>query len=364
LIAKLDANNVNPEKWEEYYKRKDKFLIRFLRANKYDVDKAYEKFLKCIEWRKENAVHNVLWERDNDPKLKQIYESWPICLHKKDNSGMPVLYEKIGPADVKGLFQAYPETKYWVRNHILVHEQTNRYIFTECQYILDRPYQGIIFIEDLQGLGWRHWYSPAIVVMKAVSEMDAQYYPLSVRKLYVINAPSIFMWMWKLVRPWLDPFTSNSMVILGHNFYDVLAKEIPPENIPKEYGGKCDCPNGCLPKAGPFAGRQDDDTARVFVPKKDLLKVPFLVERGNSLKWEFSTINHDIVFGVFYESDDGNLIEVVRPCRYNAHKESVVGTLQVTNPGVYVLIWDNTYSYIRGKNLIYKAHIEGGGRPT
>ena len=61
------------------------------------------------------------------------------------------------------------------------------------------------------------------------------YYPHAVRKLYVINAPSIFTWMWKLVKPWLDPFTANSMSILGSNYYEILSKEIPPENFPKEY---------------------------------------------------------------------------------------------------------------------------------
>lgn len=183
---------------------------------------------------------------------------------------MPVLYEKIGPADVKGMFSAYPDTNAWIRNHILMHEETNHMygvifyyaacslscsILTEYPAVLDEPYAGIIFIEDLKGLSWHHWYTPALHVMKAVSEIDTKYpgmiftsnckrntslisyryYPNAVRKLYIINAPSIFTWMWKLVKPWLDPATANTMVILGSNFYEVLGKEIPPENFPKEY---------------------------------------------------------------------------------------------------------------------------------
>ena len=48
LIAKLDENQINPETWEDYQQRKDKFLIRFLKANKCDVDKTYDMFAKFV----------------------------------------------------------------------------------------------------------------------------------------------------------------------------------------------------------------------------------------------------------------------------------------------------------------------------
>jgi len=363
LIAKLDANNINPEKWEDYQKRKDKFLIRYLKANKYDVDKTYVKFLKFLEWRNENNVDNVLWEKENDPGLKQVYDVWPVVLHKTDNEGLPVLYEKIGPADVKGMFQAYPDVKYWIRNHILMHEQTNHLIFTEYDQVLTKPYQGIIFIEDLKGLSWRHWYSPAISVMKAVSEIDTEYYPHAVRKLYVINAPSIFTWMWKLVKPWLDPFTANSMSILGSNFYEVLSKEIPAENFPKEYGGKCECPNGCLPKAGPFAGFPSDDIVHAHILRHSSLKVPFIVEGGCTLKWEFTTCDYDISFGLVYENDEGKQFDVLPVVRYQSQNQKVTGLYNVLKSGNYILNWDNNYSLLRAKDLSYKIYVEVAAKP-
>jgi hypothetical protein len=360
LIAKLDENKINPTTWGDYQQKKDKFLIRYLKANKYDVDKTYDKFVKFLEWRKENNVDNVLWERDNDPGLKQVYEVWPVTLHKTDNKGVPVLYEKIGPADVKGMFTAYPDIKYWIRNHILMHEQTNHLIFSEHPDVLERPYEGIIFIEDLQGLSWRHWYTPAIAVMKAVSEIDTNYYPLAVRKLYVINAPSIFTWMWKLVKPWLDPFTANSLSILGSNYYEVLSKEIPPENFPAEYGGQCSCANGCLPKTGRFEVT-GDDIVHATVPRHGNLKVPFVVESGCTLKWEFTTRDYDISYGVLYENDDGKQFEVVPTTRCNSQHQKIVGTFTAPQSGTYVLHWDNSYSLMRSKELSYKISVEAAG---
>jgi len=363
LIAKLDENKIDAGKWEDYQKRKDKFLIRYLKAYKYDVDKSYEKFVKFLEWRKENNIDNVLWEKENDPKLKQVFEAWPVALHKTDNCRMPVVYEKIGPADIKGIFQAFPDTDYWIRNHILMHEGINHLIFTDFEHLLDQPYQGIIFIEDLNGLGFHHWYTPAITVMKAVSEIDTQYYPHAVRKLYIINAPSVFTWMWKLVKPWLDPFTANSMVVLGSDFYDVLAKEIPPQNIPKEYGGLCECPTGCLPKAGPYVGERSDDTMHATVPRQGCLKVPLVLERGCTLKWEFTTASKDIGFEVIHETDEGRVVDMVKSSRCNSHEKTIGGSIQAPESGTYALIWDNSYSLLRSKDLTYKINVEAA-RPN
>jgi len=313
-----------------------------------------------LEWRKVNNVDNVLWEKDNDPKLRQVFDIWPVYVHKTDKEGLPVLYEKIGPADVKGIFQTYPDQKYWIRNHLLMHEGTNHLIFTEYDSVLDKPYQGILFIEDLRGLGWRHWYTPAISVMKAVSEIDTNYYPNAVRKLYIINAPSIFTWMWKLVKPWLDPFTANSMVVLGSDFYNTLSQEIPPENIPKEYGGLCNCPRECLPLSPlpAYSLAQDNDTTHVIVPRKGTLNALYIVESGCTLKWEFSTNHYDINFGVFYENEDESKTEILATSRYDSHLHPQSGFMKAPLSGTYVLYWDNSYSLLRHKELTYKVTVE------
>jgi hypothetical protein len=46
--------------------------------------------------------------------------------------------------------------------------------------------------------------------------------------------------------------------ILGSNYLDTLKKQIPLENLPKMFGGTCDCPDGgCLySDAGPWKDPQ------------------------------------------------------------------------------------------------------------
>jgi len=344
--------------WKAFYTHKPLVLIRFLKACNYDVEKAFVKVVNYVNWRAENNVEAVVDQVNTDPILHNLYNCWPARTHKKDRRGMPVLYEKIGPADVRGLFTAFPDTNYWIRNHILQHEATNKMIMEECPDVLRKPFQGIIFVEDLKGLNWRHWYTPALSVMKTVSHIDTEYYPLSVHRLYIINAPGVFTWMWKLVKPWLDPFTAASVHVLGPDFYKVLEQEIDPENIPHEYGGKCECAYGCLPKAGSFAETLGDESVSAIVPARGSLYIPFVVERDSTLKWEFKSSTYDIGFGLLFELDDGNKTEIMKIKRYDSHIVKTEGACTVTSSGTYVFVWDNYYSKLRSKEINYKIYVD------
>lgn len=57
-------------------------------------------------------------------------------------------------------------------------------------------------------------------------------------KFYIINAPFLFTTVWSVVKGWLDPVTVSKIVILGKSYKDDLLKQIPAENLPKDFGGK------------------------------------------------------------------------------------------------------------------------------
>ena len=57
-------------------------------------------------------------------------------------------------------------------------------------------------------------------------------------KFYIINAPFLFTTVWSIVKGWLDPVTVSKIVILNKSYKDDLLKQIPAENLPKDFGGK------------------------------------------------------------------------------------------------------------------------------
>ena len=84
--------------------------------------------------------------------------------------------------------------------------------------------------------------------MTTVAALDSQYYPESLGKTYIINAPWIFPALWKLIRGSLDPVTAEKIHVLGHNYQEVLRERFESADLPSEYGGTCRCAGGCIPE--------------------------------------------------------------------------------------------------------------------
>lgn len=107
-------------------------------------------------------------------------------------------------------------------------------------------------ILDLKGVGLIKAKNAFDYIQRA-SGISQNYYPERLGKLYIINAPWGFSTVWGLIKGWLDPVTVQKINILGSGFEKELLKQVPSENLPKQFGGKCECPGGCaLSDVGPW----------------------------------------------------------------------------------------------------------------
>lgn len=60
-----------------------------------------------------------------------------------------------------------------------------------------------------------------------------------------------------MIKGFLDPVTVEKINILSSGYQAELATQIPVENLPVMFGGKCECPGGCaLSNAGPWQEEQ------------------------------------------------------------------------------------------------------------
>ena len=76
----------------------------------------------------------------------------------------------------------------------------------------------------------------------------------------MINSPRGFSTCWAVIKRFLDPATNAKISILGKDYKSTLLAQIPIENLPKRFGGTCECPGGCdLSDAGPW---QDEEWSR------------------------------------------------------------------------------------------------------
>jgi hypothetical protein len=111
-------------------------------------------------------------------------------------------------------------------------------------------------IMDLKGVGVTK-VSSVYSYVKQASVMSQNYYPERLGKLYMINAPWGFSTVFSVVKGWLDPVTVEKIHILGGGYQKELLAQVPAENLPKQFGGKCECKGGCmLSDDGPWTDPQ------------------------------------------------------------------------------------------------------------
>lgn len=104
--------------------------------------------------------------------------------------------------------------------------------------------------------------------VRQASVISQNYYPERLGKMYLINAPWGFSTVWGVVKGWLDPVTVKKIHVLGSGYKSELLKQIDPQNLPKQFGGECECEGGCdNSDAGPW---HDPQWAKT--PKRELNK--------------------------------------------------------------------------------------------
>ncbi|EPY80184.1 hypothetical protein CB1_000760010 [Camelus ferus] len=265
----------------------DYFLLRWLRARNFDLQKSEAMLRKYMEFRKTMDIDHILdWQ---PPEVVQKYMPGGLCGYDRD--GCPVWYDIIGPLDPKGLLfsvtkQDLLKTKMRDCERIL-HEcdlQTQR---------LGRKIETIVMIFDCEGLGLKHFWKPLVEVYQEINHGG--------------EIPKAMY-----VRDQVKTQYEHSVQISRGSSHQVEYEILFP---------------GCV------------------------------------LRWQFSSDGADIGFGVFLKTKmgerqrAGEMTEVLPSQRYNAHMVPEDGSLTCPEAGVYVLRFDNTYSFVHAKKVSFTVEV-------
>ncbi len=136
------------------------------------------------------------------------------------------------------------------------------------------PVETFCTILDLQGVSLTNFYRVKDYVMAAAA-IGQDRYPEIMGKFYIINAPWAFSAVWSMIKGWLDEVTVNKVDIIGSAYRDKLLAQIPAENLPKEFGGACECDAGCsLSDAGPWKEYQEQEQEQAAQEKTETESAP------------------------------------------------------------------------------------------
>ena len=220
----------------------DYMLHRFLKARKSDVGKAMTMFLDYIEWRKESCVDEITKNYCFQEAAK-VAEFYPRFYHKTDKLGRPVYFEILGKMHVDKLFSITTPERL-IKGYIREYEKLLNYRFVACGLKENKHIAQGCSILDLKGVPLSQ-FNQVRKVVQQVSAVAQNYYPETLGKMLIINAPFLFKGIWSIVKPMLDENTVAKISVLGSNYESELQELIDKENLPEKYGGTCKCHGGC-----------------------------------------------------------------------------------------------------------------------
>ena len=225
----------------------DLYLLRFLRARKFDLVKTMEMFKKFLQWRVEKQVDN-LRENFQIQNLIAIKKVYPHGYHRTDKIGRPVYIELYDKTDVKELFKITTEEN-MVNYYIKQYERQMKYIFPACSAVVKRPVEQSCTILDANGIGIGALIGPIKGFLKLASSIGQDYYPEMLGKMTIVNVGFFFRAIWTLVKSFLDQKTQDKISLLKSNYKEDLLKLVDEDKLPQFFGGTCTCDGfiyGCL----------------------------------------------------------------------------------------------------------------------
>ncbi|XP_043806576.1 sec14 cytosolic factor isoform X2 [Manihot esculenta] len=232
----------------------DSTLRRFLRARDLDVQRASAMFLKYLKWRREFVPNGSISPSEVSNEIAQN----KVFVQGTDKKGRPIMV-------------AFGSRHYQNKESS---EELKLYVLDKICARTSPEQEKFVVLADLQGWGYANsdvrgclaalailqvyiyiynsvlylWVHLIFLMNKEASNNGLfslsigqlqDYYPERLGKLFIVNAPYIFMAVWKIIYPFIDNNTKKKIVFVENKkLKSTLLEDIDESLTPDIYGGR------------------------------------------------------------------------------------------------------------------------------
>lgn len=377
----------------------DKYLyLRFLRARDFNLNLAENMLRNHLIWRKNNQIDNILTEfkspddvlgkgkrladmsptEERKARMGIVQKYVPLRRIGFDKDGNPVRYFSFGDMDAKGILKSAKRND-CIRAIIQGFEE-DVVVMKEQSAKLGKPIEQWTYIFNFENYTFaKATHKPTLETLIALFMAYEANYPERLKAAYIINASIYFTIVFAVVKPLLSGATIQKITVFGRDGWkEELLKCIHAEDLPAFLGGTKTDPDGnplckTFVKHGEIVPEEyyltkscnrlskQPGVQKLTVSRKSKANVILdVVMPGSSIEWEFETAARDIGFKLLYKTPncDAAMKELVPNQRIDTQLISEAGMYRCEWPGTYILVFDNTYSWIHQKEIYYKAAVK------
>lgn len=237
----LLVKDLLPARYDDYH-----YMLRFLKARKFDIDKTVHMWADMLNWRKENGVDSILQDFIYD-EYEEVQRYYPHGYHGVDKGGRPIYIERLGKVEPHKLMSVTTVDRF-LKYHIQGFERAFSEKFPACSIAAKRHIDSTTTILDVHGVNWMSFSKVAHDLLMRLQKIDGDNYPETLHQMFIVNAGNGFRLLWNTAKGFLDPRTTAKIHVLGNKFQNRLLEVIDSRQLPDFLGGSCSCTNdgGCL----------------------------------------------------------------------------------------------------------------------